>query len=96
MCFEPVTHYEDKNISIIRPLIFAGEYEISLCAKTQSLPVMKKICPFDGNTKREDTKALISSLKSRCKNADKNIFTAIKNSPEFKKYEMRDIHETNG
>ncbi len=96
MCFEPVTYYEDKKIAIIRPLVFASEYETTKCAAEESLPVMDKICPYDGNSKREDTKNLIYSLRAKCKNAEKNIFTAIKNSPEFKKYEKRNSDETNG
>ena len=96
MCFEPVTHYEDKKITIIRPLVFASEYEISKCAQSLGLPVMNKICPFDGNTQREDVKNLISSLKKQHRHADRNIFTAIKNSAEFKKHETEKNHETDG
>ena len=88
MCFEPVTHYEDINITLIRPLIYVQEYILSKCAKENNLPIVKKICPADGNTKREEIKKLISSIQSNNKNAKKNIFTAIKNLPEFKKYEV--------
>ena len=91
LCFEPVTYYEDKNISIIRPLVFANEYTIKKCAAENNLPVAKKVCPADGNTKREETKTLLQQLKSQNKNALKNIFTAILNSDEFKKYEVTTI-----
>lgn len=87
MCFEPVTHYEDAGITLIRPLIFAREYMIKKCASDMELPVMKKICPADGNTKREETKKLIANIRKENKNAEKNIFTAIRNLSEFKKYE---------
>ena len=90
MCFEPVTVYEDIGITIIRPLIYAREYMISKCAKEYNLPLINKICPADGNTMREKTKKLISGIKLENKNASKNIFTAIKSLPEFKKYEVTD------
>lgn len=96
ICFEPVTCYEDKKITIIRPLVFASEYDISKCAINLELPVMERICPFDGKTGREDIKKLISALKKQYRYADKNIFTAIKNSAEFKKYETEKSHETDG
>ena len=96
MCFEPVTHYEDKGISIIRPLIYAEEYIISGCAKELGLPVMKKICPYDGNTKRECTKEIIADICKKKKKAKQNIFTAIKNLPEFKKYEVTATNENDG
>ncbi len=89
MCFEPVTHYEDRKLTIIRPLIFADEYSVKKCAEENNLPVMAKNCPQDGNTKREETKKLLKHLNKLNKNAVKNIFTIIKNSEEFKKYEMR-------
>lgn len=52
------------------------------------LPVISKVCPADGNTKREEIKNTITSLRQTNKNAAKNIFTAIKGLPEFKKYEV--------
>ena len=96
MCFEPVTHYEDIGISIIRPLIFTDEYTIKKYARENSLPVMEKICPADGNTKREETKRLLGEIKKQNKEALKNIFTAIKNLPEFKKYEVKSCNENDG
>lgn len=96
MCFEPVTYYEDRNLTIIRPLIFADEYIIKKCAKENMLPIIEKSCPADGNTKREETKKLLNQIKSKNKNAIKNIFTVIKNSEEFKKYEMRQSNENDG
>ena len=96
VCFEPVTHYEDRNLTIIRPLIFADEYVIKKCAKENKLPVTEKSCPADGNTKREETKNLLKQIKSKNKNAIKNIFTVIKNSEEFKKYETRQSNENDG
>ena len=89
ICFEPVTHYEDRELTIIRPLIFADEYLVKKCAMENNLPVMQKNCPADGNTKREETKKLLRKLYKLNKNAIKNIFTVIKNSEEFKKYETR-------
>ncbi|MBO5743062.1 MAG: tRNA 2-thiocytidine(32) synthetase TtcA [Clostridia bacterium] len=96
MCFEPVTHYEDMGISIIRPLIFTDEYIIKKFAEENRLPIMKKICPADGNTKREETKNMLISINMKNRNYSKNIFTAIKNLPEFKKYEVETGNENDG
>ena len=90
MCFEPVTVYDDIGLTIVRPLIFVPEYMISKCSKKYKLPITPKICPADGNTKREETKKLISGIKGNNKDAAKNIFTAIKKLPEFVKYEVTD------
>ena len=96
MCFEPVTYYDDCKITIIRPLIFADEYLIKKCAKDNKLPVMKKLCPADGNTKRDYTKQLLKTICRDNKDAWKSIFSAIKNLPEFKKYEVNNTDENDG
>lgn len=93
MCFEPVTMYEDIDLMLIRPLVYAPEYIITKCAKEHNLPVVNKFCPADGNTKREETKRFISDIRLINKNASKNIFTAIKKLPEFKKYEVTSTGE---
>jgi len=93
MCFEPVTRYEDRSITLIRPLVFADEYTIKKCAKDNNLPITEKLCPADGNTKREETKKLLREMKRKNANVLKNIFTVIKNSDEFKKYEVSHTDE---
>ena len=95
-CFEPVTNYEDIGITIIRPLIFTDEYTIKKYARENTLPIIEKLCPADGNTKREETKRLLTQIKKQNNKALKNIFTAIKNLPEFKKYEVKLCDENDG
>jgi tRNA(Ile)-lysidine synthase TilS/MesJ len=95
-CFEPVTNYEDIGLTIIRPLIFTEEYIIKKYARENFLPVMEKICPVDGNTKREETKRLIEEIKKKNRKAPDNIFTAIKNLSEFKRYEVKSLDENDG
>lgn len=95
-CFEPVTNYEDIGITIIRPLIFTDEYTIKKYAHENTLPIIEKLCPADGNTKREETKRLLTQIKKQNNKALRNIFTAIKNLPEFKKYEVKLCDENDG
>ena len=52
-CFCPVTEFEDRGISVIRPLIYAKENLIRSYAKSAGLPVVKSNCPADGNTRSE-------------------------------------------
>ena len=60
--FSPVTVYEDRGISVIRPLIYAREYEIRALVRAASLPVVKSPCPEDGNTARAEMRELMKSL----------------------------------
>jgi len=82
-CFEPYTKYDDRNITIIRPLLEIPEGIISSCAKRNNIPVMKKVCPVDGKTDREKTKELIDSLSKNNKKIKTNIFSAIEKLDYF-------------
>lgn len=76
-CFPPVCTLDDKDITLIRPLILAEEKEIRTAAARAKLPVLKSACPADGKTAREDTKKLIASLESTSKGTKERIFGAI-------------------
>ncbi|MBQ3706399.1 MAG: tRNA 2-thiocytidine(32) synthetase TtcA [Clostridia bacterium] len=60
--FSPVTVYEDRGISVIRPLVYAREYEISALVRAAGLPVVKSPCPEDGNTARAEMRELMKTL----------------------------------
>ena len=58
-CFSPVTVYEDRGISVIRPLIYTRETEIRAAVKAGNFPVVKSPCPEDGNTERAEMKTYL-------------------------------------
>jgi tRNA(Ile)-lysidine synthase TilS/MesJ len=62
-CFSPVTYLSRKDITVIRPLIYAYEDDIASQVRKAGLPVVKSICPADGNTSREWSKKFISGLE---------------------------------
>ena len=60
-CFEPVTYYPDKDLSIIRPLAETHEKDIASAAKRACLPVVPSSCPMDKNSERERIAQIIAS-----------------------------------
>ena len=51
-CFYPVTYLDRSDMTVIRPLLFAPEAEVThFCRKSEIVPVPKN-CPADGNTER--------------------------------------------
>ena len=68
--FEPVTYYEDKQLSVIRPLIYVREHELARFGK--SLPVVKSTCPADKKTERERVKSAVDALGAQG-NLDRDI-----------------------
>ena len=61
-CFCPVTYLSEKDITVIRPMIFCDEHKIEALCQRYSLPVVKSRCPVDKTTEREKTKKLIRTL----------------------------------
>lgn len=78
--FSPVTYLSRSNIKVIRPLIYVNEKDIRAVAREKNFPVMGKCCPYDGITKREYMKDLISNLRHDIPKVRENIFGAIKRS----------------
>ena len=62
-CFSPVTYMSEKDITVIRPLIFLTEKEIARAVTRTELPVVKSKCPADGNTERQSMKKRILELE---------------------------------
>lgn len=76
-CFSPVTLLEDKNLSIIRPLILAPEKDVRRAAKKTALPVLVSNCPADGHTNRQRAKEFIRSLEHENHGVKSRITGAI-------------------
>ena len=79
-CFSPVTYLDRKDITVIRPLIYAPESYITGFANRYSLPVEKNACPVDKLTKREYVKELVKRLEKENPGFRKRLFTAIEGS----------------
>ncbi len=78
--FAPKTHLTRCNLVLIRPLIYVYEKETRALARKMNFPVMGKCCPKDGDTMREYTKNLISSLRHDIPKIRENLIGAIKRS----------------
>ena len=79
-CFSPVTYLDRKDITLIRPLLYAPESYISGFAKRYELPLVKNRCPEDKRTKREYIKNLIRQLEKENPGFKTRLFTAIEGS----------------
>ena len=59
--FQPVTQLSRTGITVIRPLIYTQEKNIT--AFMREKPILKNVCPADKHTKREYVKELISKIQ---------------------------------
>lgn len=77
-CFSPVTYLSRKQITVIRPLVYAAEKDILGAARREGLPVMASRCPADKNTQRERVKQWLSQRDREDHGFSKRLFGAMK------------------
>lgn len=76
-CFAPVTYLSRRDLTMIRPLIYVREREVTAATERLNLPVVKSGCPANENTKREEIKQLINELSARYGDVPERIIGAM-------------------
>lgn len=78
-CFSPVTYLSRRDLTLIRPLLYAQEKDVRYYVKhaDPSLPVMKSPCPEDGETERETMKVMLRDLERKYPGLRHRIFGAM-------------------
>ncbi len=74
--FPPKSKLEKTGITVIRPMLYVKECDVSSFAKS-GIPIVKSKCPANKNTKREEVKILLDGIKKSVPNVKSMIFTAI-------------------
>ncbi|NMA94441.1 MAG: tRNA 2-thiocytidine(32) synthetase TtcA [Clostridiales bacterium] len=82
--FSPVTYLDRKDITVIRPLIYAPEARIIDVIKRLEFPILKNPCPADGHTKRHDMKDLIEQIIHMVPNAKEQMLSALRNVEQYR------------
>ena len=82
-CFSPVTLLEDKSLTVIRPLIFAEEREVSRAVRKSGITIPKSRCPADGETSRQRMKEKLKAEEKADPGLKIRIFGAIERSGLF-------------
>lgn len=73
--FEPVTYLSRSEVTVIRPMIFIEEKDVTAFARNN--PVIHNPCPADKHTKRQYVKELIASVKKDVPFAKDRMLSAI-------------------
>ncbi|MBE6611440.1 MAG: tRNA 2-thiocytidine(32) synthetase TtcA [Ruminococcaceae bacterium] len=75
--FSPVTYLSRKDLTMIRPLLYAQEKDVRYFVNRHPLPVITSPCPADKNTERESMKQLLIQLERQNKGLRHRIFGAL-------------------
>ena len=76
--FSPVTYLDRKDITLIRPMVYAPEPEIKKAVKRHNIPVVFNPCPANGETKRQYIKNLLLDISKDIPNVQEQILGALK------------------
>ena len=76
-CFSPVTYLSNRDITLIRPMIYAREKDVEYFVRKRPVPVIKSSCPADKATEREEMKSLLLSLEKKYDGLNHRIFNAM-------------------
>lgn len=78
--FSPNMELEGNDIKLIRPLIYAEEYDIARMSRNLNIPISKNVCPNEGHTQRAATKELLKDIYKQYPQAKNNFLVMIKNT----------------
>ena len=75
--FWPKNTPDEKDMTLIRPLIYTTEKSVKEFCNKNALPIVKNNCPMDKNTVRQDVREMISEAEKKNKGVTHRIFRAI-------------------
>ncbi len=75
-CFRPVTYLDRSDMTVIRPLLYTPEKEVSHFVRACGITPVPKNCPADGNTRREEAKNFLAELEKKERGVKQRIFNA--------------------
>lgn len=75
--FWPVTHYEDTNLILIRPMIFVPKSNVVGFCNKYNIDTIKNPCPYEKQTERFYVRGLIKQIEEHAPGTKNRIMTAI-------------------
>lgn len=76
-CFSPVTYLSNRDLYMIRPLLYAKERDVEYFVRKNPLPVVESLCPEDKHTERENMKQLLRTMERENPGLRHRIFHAM-------------------
>lgn len=76
-CFSPVTYLSRRDLTLIRPLIYAKEKDVRYFVSHTTLPILASPCPEDKHTERETMKAWLAAKEKELPGLRHRIYMAM-------------------
>lgn len=81
--FKPKQYMSRVNMDMIRPMIYLKEHEIITACQQNDIPSVKRVCPNDGFTQRQDIKEKLFALYEQYPMAHDNFINALSNEGQL-------------
>ncbi len=75
--FWPKNTPDEREMTLIRPLIYTAEKTISAFCRKNSIQTVKNVCPMDKHTKRQTVDEIINQVEKENRGVTHRIFRAI-------------------
>lgn len=75
--FLPQTYLDRKDLTLIRPLVYVPEKNLSIMAQEKFLPVMKSPCPAAGQTRRQLVKEILGHVEEKIPRVKHRLWLAL-------------------
>ncbi len=79
-CFSPKSYLSRKDLTLIRPMVFAPENEVRKACNKAGMEIVKSKCPVDGCTSREKTKSFLRDMEKQNDGFTYRLFGALRRS----------------
>jgi tRNA(Ile)-lysidine synthase TilS/MesJ len=77
-CFQPVSYLSRRDLTMIRPMIYAPERDVRRAVKNAELPIAKNPCPIDGKTERQRVKEFLMILEKARPGIKNRMYSAMR------------------
>ncbi len=86
--FQPKSYMSRSGVTLIRPMIYLAEKDISGLAKT--MPVVHNPCPANKHTERESMKQLLADLSKKYPNLSEKFANAVMHPERYNLWDSID------
>lgn len=85
--FQPKQYMSRMDMFMIRPMIYLKEQEIIDICKNNEIPAVRRVCPNDGVTQRQEMKELLHQFYRKYPQAQDNFLHALSNLEQVSLWE---------
>ena len=87
--FQPKQYMSRMDMNMIRPFVYLKESEIIQYTKINEIPSVKRVCPNDGFTQRQEAKEILAMLYKKYPEAQDNFLHSLTNLEQLSLWQKK-------